>query len=166
MVAVSTINGYIADKSGQYPWASAEDRIEFMKLYEKAGCIIIGRRTYDNLKNRKPFPTPGRHCVVVTRDTSYTSNNPHIVFQPSPRDAFLYLKKMGFENVLIGGGGKLNASFAREYLIDEIVLTVEPVAIDTGTPLFDHPNQPIKLTLLSETRLNNFTIQLHYHVLK
>ena len=41
------------------------------------------------------------------------------------------------KSVVVTGGSKMNSSFAKSGLIDEVILNVEPVIIGEGIPLFD-----------------------------
>lgn len=165
LVAVTTVNGYLANNSEQYPWASEADKKEFDKLYEKAGCIIIGRRTYDILKSRPSFPTPGKFVVVVSHNANLTDDRNNIIFAQSPQEAIAQLESRRFVTALIGGGGELNSSFMKAQLVDEIVLTIEPFVISQGTLLFASSNFDSKLAYMETKKLSKQTIQLRYKVL-
>jgi len=41
-----------------------------------------------------------------------------------------------FEEVIVAGGGMLNASFIADNLVDEICLDIEPIILGEGIPLF------------------------------
>lgn len=163
-----SLNGNIAGPDGTYTWASREDWESFQAMYKKAGCIIIGRNTYDKLKGKSTFPTDGCTCVVMTRDRSLQSQNPNIIItQDSPRNVLGMLEKKGFREVLIGGGGKINSLFMKQRLINEIYIDIEPIILSRGIPLFADSDFKSHLKLLGIKKLtNNQTIQLHYKVLK
>lgn len=164
---VMSLNGKIANPDGTYAWASQEDWESFQERYKKAGCIIIGRNTYDKLKDKSSFPTKGCVCVVMTHDTSLQSQHPNIIItHDSPRDVLGMLKDKGFREVLIGGGGKINSLFMKENLIDEVLIDIEPVVLGLGIPLFAESDFDAKLHLLSTKKLNHHTLQLHYRVIK
>lgn len=164
---VMSLNAKIAGPDGTYAWASKEDWESFQERYKKAGCIIIGRNTYDKLKNKPSFPTKGCTCVVVTHDRSLQNQNPSIIVtHDSPRNVLGMLEKKGFKQVLIGGGGEINSLFMKQGLIDEIYIDIEPVILGHGIPLFAESDFKSKLHLLSTKKLNHHTLQLHYQVLK
>lgn len=164
---VMSLNGKIAGLDGTYSWASKEDWESFQARYKKAGCIIIGRNTYDTLKDKPTFPSKGCVCVVVTHDRSLQNQNPSIIVtHDSPRDVLGMLENKGFTEVLIGGGGEINSLFMKENLIDEVLIDIEPVILGHGIPLFADSDFKSKLHLLSTKKLNQHTLQLHYRVIR
>ena len=76
------------------------------------------------------------------------------------------MKGKGFTSALVGGGGKLNASFMKENLVDEIYLDVEPVVLGKGVKLFDDGEFEKSLELLVIKKISKDEIQLHYKVKK
>jgi dihydrofolate reductase len=62
------------------------------------------------------------------------------------------------------GGGNVASQFADEGLIDEVHVTVVPVALGTGKPLFDRrlPNGPMKL--IGTRTFKNGMVELRYEV--
>lgn len=165
---VMSLNAKIADPDGTYAWASTEDWESFQTQYKKAGCIIIGRNTYDKLKDKPTFPTDGCTCVVMSSDKKVISHHPKaIITRDSPRDILNMLKIKGFKEILIGGGGEINSLFMKEGLIDEVYIDIEPIILGRGIPLFADSDFKSRLQLLEVKKLtNNQTIQLHYKVLK
>ncbi len=165
---VMSVNGKIANPDGAYPWASKEDWESFQRMYTKVGCIIIGKKTYDKLKDKPTFPTAGCTCVVMSKDKTFTCNHPRVIAaHDSPFDTLTMLEKKGFKQVLIGGGGQINSLFMKQGLIDEVYIDIEPIVVGKGVPLFAESDFQSCLKLISvKTLPNHQTIQLHYKVLK
>lgn len=67
---------------------------------------------------------------------------------------------------MVCGGGKLNAAFMKENLIDEIYLDVEPVVHGKGIRLFADADFEAKLKLLGTNKFSKNEIQMHYRVIK
>ena len=55
-----------------------------------------------------------------------------------------------FEQVVVAGGGALNASFVEENLVDEIYLDIEPIILGKGITLFRDKDFERKLKLLGQ----------------
>jgi len=70
------------------------------------------------------------------------------------------------DEVVVAGGGKLNASFLKEGLVDEIYLDVEPIAFGKGIKLFDDEDFEVNLELIEVNKISQNEIQLHYKVKK
>jgi dihydrofolate reductase len=67
-----------------------------------------------------------------------------------------------FERVWLVGGGKLASAFQHARLIDEYIISVIPVILGNGIPLFDSvdDDQPVDLT--ETKRFGTGVVQLHY----
>jgi len=111
------------------------------------------------LKIDNPF------TVVVSHNKIQNESN-EVVPAKSPKDALGLINKNGFDIALIAGGGKLNASFLNQNLIDEVYLDVEPHIFNDGIKLFEDLNNNIELKLIDTQGIGASTIQLHYQVIK
>jgi dihydrofolate reductase len=162
-----TVNGYIAKENDDTSFVSDIEWNNFKIMINKVSNMIIGSRTYeivrsnDELKNLDSIKV-----VVVTNNDSFKVSNPNHLIANSPKEALSILEKQGFNEALVAGGGKLNASFASENLIDEIYLDIEPIVFGRGIKLFAEKDFEAKLKLLETKELSADEIQLHYKVLK
>ena len=64
---------------------------------------------------------------------------------------------------LVGGGG-LIASFRERGLIDEVILTIIPVLLGEGVPLFAGAQPEAAMRLSDVQRFESGIVQLHYEV--
>ena len=64
------------------------------------------------------------------------------------------------------GGHTTWSSFAKEGLVDEIYLDIEPYLFGQGMPLFLPADFEYHLKLIETKNLNSQTLQLHYRVEK
>ena len=160
----TTINGYIARENDETPW-SDEEWQSFKKKVNEVKNIVIGRRTYDIMKEKKEFEKIGNpFTIVLTRKKR--EGNDNLVFVNSPQAALDLLKEKRFSEALVAGGSTLNSSFLQENLIDEIYLDIEPFVFCDGIKLFTDNNLEKKLELIETKQISKDTIQLHYKVLK
>ncbi len=160
-----TVNGMIAKENDETPWSDAE-WASFAKIVKQFKNLVIGRRTYEIMKSDKDlFSKIGNpFVVVVTSQKSKASKN--LAFAKSPKEALSVVKEKGFSAALLGCGAHLNAAFAKENLIDEIILDVEPMFFGKGIKLFADADFEVKLKLLEVRKLSKDELQLHYKVLK
>ena len=160
----STLNGYIAKVDDSTSWTSKEDWQVFLTMARKMDAIIIGRRTYDVIR-KEHTQIQSAFTVVLTRNIKLLRTNSHtFITDKSLTDVFKLLKDKGCKQVMIAGGGILNSSFMKAGLIDEIYLTIEPIILGRGIPLFADSDFEARLQLLSMKKINKNTIQLHYKV--
>ena len=160
----TTVNGLIAKKNDETPW-SEEEYKSYFDFVKKRRNIVVGRRTYEIMKTTH-LTEKFRNVVIVVLSHSIHAKMDNAIFVSSAREAIKTLKKMGFKEIVLAGGGRINGSFLDDGLIDEIYLDVEPMVFGDGIELFSKAGKNLKLRLLGARKLSRDTIQLHYKVIK
>ncbi len=160
----TSVDGYIAKSDDDTAWISETEWSSYSETIRKAGCLIVGHRTYDILTKQPEFTElKDVKLVVVSSKVFKTLAGNHSVAK-SPKEALELFKD--FDEVIVAGGGMLNSSFMREGLIDEIYLDVEPIILGKGINLFEDANFDTKLEILGSKNLSQNEIQIHYRVMK
>jgi dihydrofolate reductase len=163
----STLNGFIAKTDYDSNWTSSEDLKKFSEISKKCGNVIFGHTTYEVLKKENNFPLKDRLNIVMTHNPNLIFEDKNVIItNQSPRDILSLLENRGIQTAFIAGGGKTNLSFIKENLVDEIYLTIEPLILGRGIPLFAPSDFEINLQLLETAKLSQNEIQLHYQVVK
>ncbi len=159
-----TANGMIAGNDDETNWLTEEEAASYCAIVRAAGCLIVGRRTYHILTKQPEFQEfKDAKLVVVSHDAVELVDPRHAVAR-SPQEALSLLSD--FTEVIVAGGGVLNASFLAENLVDELYLDIEPVVLGNGIPLFKGGDFEHSLKLLDQKMLSENEIQLHYAVIK
>ena len=85
------------------------------------------------------------------------------------KELFFILKKMGFNKILVEGGGELNWSILQLGIVNELMVTVAPRIVGgrTATTLvegdgYDRISDGIKMELIKVSRQNNGEVVLYY----
>jgi len=161
-------NGMIAKENDDTSWVSDTEWEGFKEFVKRAGNIVIGRRTYEVMKRGGEFNVLGDIKVfVLTHDFYIGDDNPNIIFTDQhPRDLVESIQNQGFSEILITGGGNLNALFMKEGLVDEIYLDIEPKVFGKGIKLFADEDFEADLELIDIKKFSPNEIQLHYKVKK
>ncbi|MBI2474163.1 MAG: dihydrofolate reductase family protein [Candidatus Taylorbacteria bacterium] len=131
-------NGFVARENGDEDFISHDNWVYFCDLANKYKNFIAGRKTYEAVKNWQDgygFDDLKVEKVIVSHNSKFAVGDAYTVAN-SPRDALDKLQRKGFKEVLLAGGPSLNSAFAREGLIDEVILNIEPVFIGKGRPVF------------------------------
>jgi len=93
IVATSTNN--VIGAQGQLPWRLPDDLRRFKQL-TMGKPIVMGRRTFESIGR----PLPGRHNIVITRQTGFEAEGCHVVASPA---AALAAAGDAVEIMIIGG---------------------------------------------------------------
>lgn len=162
-----TVNGIIAKDDDSSAFITDTEVEGYVNVVKKASALVVGRRTYEILSTQpefEEFRKAGVKIVAVSHANTLTLKDPSHAIAHSPQEAVDLLKE--YEEVVVAGGAKLNASFMVEGLIDEMYLDVEPTVLGKGIPLFNGNDFEKNLTLLGQKMLSENEIQLHYRVEK
>jgi dihydrofolate reductase len=159
----STLNGIIARSNGDEDFLSHDNWKEFSKLAKKHGCFIVGRKTYQAVKKWKDynFDSINAKRIIVSKNSKLKLNENYILAS-SPKNAINKATKLGMKSVLLTGGGKLNSSFLRNNLVDEILLNINPVLLGKGIKIFSEDQFEKNLKLVAVKKLSSSIVQLHY----
>lgn len=135
-------DGFIADAAGGVDWLPQpkdDHDLEVMgykKLMERIDIILMGRKSFEQVRNFGPWGWPDKKTYVFSAQTldallpciAITSDNPH-QFTRKIRD------RKSDKDIWLFGGAELVKSFSQAELIDEIILTLVPKILDNGIPL-------------------------------
>lgn len=163
-----SVNGMIARTNYEedfISWASTHAWFESVKT---AGCVVLGRKAYEVLQTwpkRVLDSIEDVYIVVLSSNKNYKLTDGYALVN-SPKEAVNMLTKKGFTEIIITGGSKLNSSFAKAGLIDEVTLNIVPKIIGEGIPLFNPEVFDLKLKFIKIAKSKGKTIQLHYKVAK
>ena len=161
-----TVDGLVAKRGGDSSWTSEADWNVFEEITKEAGAVIMGRNTFEMLQKEGMFPFPDRQNIVMTSRSVEPEWGNVVVMSEPPAEVVRALKERGFSKAVVIGGATLAGSFMKEGLINEIYLTVEPIAFGEGMKLFQGGEFEANLDLLDVKKISDNEVQLHYAVRK
>jgi dihydrofolate reductase len=144
-----SIDGFIADNRGEcYSWIDPVDEEDYKKAVRRAGCRIMGRKTYEQYKDEMPknddFVT-----YVYTSSDKYKDQERIKFVSGSLEDVVRGIEGSGFKELIVTGGGELNGGLMSAGLVDEIILSVHPIILGGGIKVFGSYNLDARLKLLA-----------------
>lgn len=175
--AISSLDGYIEDRDGNFDWAAPDEEVHrFINDLERAaGTYLFGRRTYETMVVWETDPSLAADSpltqdfaeiwqaaskIVYSRTLVAASTRKTQIERNFDPEAIQQLKKTAQQDILIGGP-ELAAHAFRSGLIDECHLFLIPIIVGGGKPsLPDHVR--LELELLEERRFGNGTVYLRY----
>jgi dihydrofolate reductase len=164
LLMAQTLDGRIAKDANHFPdWTESADKKFFRSRTKEAGVMIFGRTTFETL----PGVLPGRLSVVMSRSAGeWEAREENLVFTSlSPKEILKKLKSLGFQNTIVAGGTTINSLFARENLIDQVIVTLSPLVFGQGLGVFDETVE-MNLQLEKFEKIGETTLALWYSVHK
>lgn len=162
----TTLDGYIADKNDNLQWlfdVEGEGDNGYGAFYDTIDTVVMGMSTYRWLLENEAdeWGYVGKTCYVLTRQKLPATKK--VIFVNF--DELLEHLKTATGNIWNVGGGEVIKLFLEHHLIDELQITVAPVLLGDGIPLFPTGTYNEKLELIDAKTYGQF-VELHYLVKK
>ena len=164
----NSLDNYIARKDPGIDWIlwGEEAASGMTEFWQKIDTVVMGRKTYEpTLKSGRPWPSyPGVKNYVFSRTLR---ESPDKSVQIISEDAAKFMRKLKREkgkDILVMGGGELAKSLFEANVIDEIGLSIHPVLLGSGIPLFLPMERQIDLELLECKTFKNGCVLVTYRV--
>lgn len=162
----TSLDGYIARTDGGIDWLSIVERAGedygYAAFYESVDAVVMGSKTYELCLSFSAWPYPGKKAFVFTQ-RNLTSDREDVVFvSPDVRKAQTEFKTQGLEKIWLVGGGALTGSFLQQGLIDEFIISVIPIILGDGIPLFPALSSETQLELVGSASYPSGLVQMHY----
>ena|SRR5690625_2046153 len=146
----SSLDGYIADEDGGYDWIVVDEEIDFSALYGQFDTLLMGRKTYEELRESlEGMPEIREREVIVFSSTLGDAEVDHRLVRPDEAGTVVgELKEREGKDIWLYGGGELFRSLLKAGVVDTIELAIIPVLLGKGRPFLPKTEQmwPLRLT--------------------
>ena len=168
----NSLDNFIARADGGYDWILMGDEVmnEFPKFFERFDTVLVGRKTYDVSLTQGQDGGQGETGFMGMKTYVFSrtiKESPNAELVSGDAGEFVRgLKNEGGKDIWLMGGGELAASLFKENLIDEIGLTIQPILLGSGIPLFPEIGRQVDLELAECRRYENGLVGVTYRVKK
>ncbi|NQX10168.1 dihydrofolate reductase [Microbacteriaceae bacterium VKM Ac-2855] len=168
-----SLDGFIADSAGGIDWLLAFGFEAYEEHYNSflagVGAIVMGADTYDSIfgdDGTEAWPYGETPCWVLSHHELPAAPGAvlHVVEGDVAAVHEAATAAAGSAHVWLVGGGNVVAQFADAGLLDEIWLTVMPIALGSGRPLLPLNDISPVLELLAVTPFTGGAVELRYAV--
>jgi dihydrofolate reductase len=171
-VAVS-LDGFIARQDGSIDWLNQASALfpdgedgGYREFIRSIDVVVMGRHTYEQVLTFGAWPYGDLPVVVLSsRPVDIPASLAGAVTSSweAPGEVVERLAGQGAKHLYIDGGITIQR-FLAAGLIDEITVTVIPVLLGEGRPLFGPTGRDVPLTLVEMRRLGPGFVQVRYRV--
>ena len=172
-----TVDGYFTGANGDMSWAHRQDPEWNAYVEDNArneSEMLFGRITYEMMASFWPtpqaiqmFPVVAEGMnrapkVVFSRTLDKVSWSNARVVKDDPAGAVRKLKDAAGPTLLIMGSGTIVSQLARQGLIDEYQIVVNPIVLGKGKTMFDGLEQKLALKQTRTRAFENGNVLLCY----
>lgn len=171
-----TLDGFIEGPNGEIDWCIMDDEIDFDRFLSGIDTIFYGRVSYDSWGNYQPETNASNAELMLWKGVH--SKKKYVFSSQSRQDnkaTFINsdivtkvneIKKQPGGDIWLYGGASLIKTFIQLNLIDIYRISVHPIALGSGKPLFEDLKERLELTLLKTNIFKSGVVQLIYEPIK
>lgn len=176
-MAITSLDGYVADEKGSYDWAMPDDEVfSFVNDFERpVGTYLYGRRLYEEMTgwetaHTRVGQTPlvldfariwqAADKIVYSRSLQTVSTARTRIERNFDPAAVRQLKARAARDITVGGS-TLAGQAIKAGLVDECHLVISPVVVGGGKKALPGDVR-LQLELLDERRFGNGVVHLRY----
>ncbi len=177
--AITSLDGYIADKSGSFDWAAPDEEVhQFVNDLERPiGTHLCGRRLYevmqfwDTAESTDGQPPvvqdfarlwQAAEKIVYSRSLGAVSTARTRIEREFDPETIRRMKARADRDMSVGGA-ELAAQAIRAGLVDECHLFLTPIVVGGGRKSLPDDVR-VKLELVDERRFASGVVHLHYRI--
>lgn len=172
-----TLDGFIEGPQGEVDWCVMEPEMNFSGFLDEIDAILYGRKSYELWGQYRPEEAGDAFEKALWRQVH---SKKKYVFSTSLERTeagvtlisgdiageIRRLKQEPGRNLWLYGGASLIATFMELGLIDVYQLSVHPVILGEGKPLFGPLKKRTPLRLLESRQFSSGVVQLRYGALE
>jgi dihydrofolate reductase len=170
-----TLDGFIEGPKGEVDWCIMDPDMNFINFLNQIDTIFYGRKSYDlwgqfipdvevsNSEKEIWELVHSKEKYVFSR-TQKSIDNKVTIINDNLVEEVKKLKNKPGKDIWLYGGASLITTFINLGLVDEFRLSVHPVILGEGKPLFIDIKQRVNLKLVETKKFSSGVVQLCYHL--
>jgi len=164
----ASLDNYIARPDGNVDWLSSpeflipDEDYGYNEFYASIGTTLMGNSTYRFILDQDvPFPYPDKKNYVFSRSANNRDTEFVRFISHDPVDFVRQLKLDNGKDIWLVGGGQINTILLNSDLIDKMILTLFPLTLGEGIPLFHGKYKEVKFNLEASKSYQSGIVQLN-----
>ncbi|MEM7369716.1 MAG: dihydrofolate reductase family protein [Bacteroidota bacterium] len=162
-LAVS-LDSFIEGPKGEYDWCFNDQDYGMTEFLATTEHIFMGRKSFEELNKVAPDAFSDKNKVVFSRKMKEVEGIR--IIRDNIEEEVQRIKIASEHNIWLFGGASLVSSFIQMNLIDELMLSVHPILLGAGKPLFQDIAHRLPLSLIKTHTYDTGLVQLHYQFVR
>ncbi|MBS0652144.1 MAG: dihydrofolate reductase [Verrucomicrobia bacterium] len=162
----SSIDGFIARKNGGLDWLDRlhipDEDFGYREFFDSIDALVMGRKTYETVCGFGKWPYENKRVIVLS-DTLKKVGDEAELFTGKLSDLLAKLHHEKIAHIWIDGGVTVSR-FLQEGLVDRFIVSIAPIVLGSGIPLFHDMDRENGCRLESVKSYPNGLVQLCYQI--
>lgn len=166
-LAVS-LDGFIEGPNGEFDWCFTDQDYGMTDFFKNVDTIFIGRKSYEVAQSMGDEAMPGfpKLKEYVFSTTLKKVKEGAVLIKTNIKKEVEKIKAKKGKDIWLFGGASLTSALINLGLVDEVWLSVHPIILGGGKPLFSDINKRIHLKLVNSKTYSTGLVSLIYHLAK
>jgi len=165
----ASLDNFIARTDGNVDWLSSpeflipDEDYGYGNFYPTIDTTLMGNSTYRFIMDQDvPFPYPDKTNYVFSRSAKNRDTEFVRFISQDPVNFVRQLKQETGKDIWLVGGGQINTILLNNDLIDKIILTIIPMTLGEGIPLFHGKYKEVKFKLEASKSYQSGIVQMNF----
>lgn len=158
-----SLDGFIEGHSGEYDWCFTDQDYGMTEFLASTDAVFCGRKSYDLLRSVGDEILNGKKKYVFSRSLEKVENDWILINDLEGENISSIMDRPG-KDIWLFGGSSLTGHLLKLGLVDRMILSIHPIILGGGTPLFDPRKDRIKLKLVQSEIYDTGLVQLTYEL--
>ena len=158
-LAVS-LDGYIEGPKGEYDWCFTDQDYGMTPFLKHIDAIFFGRKSFELVCPMGPNAYPNLTKYVFSK--TLTSAEGAIIIRDDIKLNVERIKRKRGKDIWLFGGAELTNSLLELAVVGEMQLSVHPIILGGGKPLFKDPGRRLDMNLIGTKTYSTGLVQLFY----
>lgn len=166
-LAVS-LDGFIEGPNGEFDWCFTDQDYGMSAFFERIDASVMGRKSYELMQSMgEAAVIPGMPALkeYIFSNTLTDVGPNRILVSGDAAAAVKQIKAEAGKDIWLFGGACFTSFLLQQELVDELWLSVHPVILGGGKPLFVGLQQRIPLQLIETQAYDTGLVSVTYNVL-
>ncbi|MBX2906009.1 MAG: dihydrofolate reductase [Taibaiella sp.] len=163
-LAVS-LDGFIEGPNGEYDWCYTDQDYGMTDFLNSVDTILFGRKSYEvaiAAGDNYGMPDLPKMKEYVFSTTLRSVKPGAVLVKEDTVGAVKQIKADPGKDIWLFGGAALTSSLIKDGLVDELWLSVHPILLGKGRPLFDGLQRRYELELLDTKVYDTGLVSMRY----
>lgn len=159
-LAVS-LDGFIEGPNGEYDWCFTDQDYGLTEFSTRIDALVMGRKTYEMMKGYEGA-SPWSHAKTYVFSRTLKPESGFELLNGDLVETTKQLKQHSGKDIWLFGGADLATQFINHNLIDEYWLSIHPILLGAGKPLFHGIADRKKLKLIESKVYETGLVSVKY----
>lgn len=162
-LAVS-LDGFIEGPNGEFDWCFTDQDYGMAEFSQRVDTIFIGRKSYELMQTmgENPLLNMPRLKEYIFSTTITEVKEGAVLIRENMEEEVRKIKEDIGKDIWLFGGANLTASLMNAGLVDEFWLSVHPIILGSGKPLFHGIKERVPLELINTKMYSTGLVSLTY----